>query len=681
MRTRVFNAFATLLSTLLVLVALPTQSAKAATLCVAPGGGEGCYATLQSAVTAASSGDTIMVSPGTYNELNIVINKSVTILGDPGDANPGPGVNAPIIDGGSAPGDAFLLENGTSNVTIRGFVIRNFTSNDTGVGNGISAWEASTSNITIQDNYFHDLGWNAVLVGNDGAKGDHTNWLIKANILERWAAYGFELTNASFSSIEDNIITSDTTYNPDISILVTSRRNESGITIRDNKVDGQTGSSYPVIYIYAYDFETPNVNLNNLVIQNNTITTQVSTNHLYIRNIGTGTVTNVHVNNNSLLNFRAIVADANTIDAENNWWGASSGPSDPNDEPGEEVEVPPCDDVNGLAMMNVDGTGGTVKGNVDYCPWNSLPLETMLSVPADGSLLSADITQLKVTFNKDVKNDGSASAANNVTNYLLFEDGANSVFDTVNCLGSIATDDTNIVINTVTYNPAIYTSTLNVNGGVALPAGNYRLLVCGTTSVEDLDGNKLNSGIADSIFTFTVVSHADTVEAETIPATGFAPYRNTFLPEQTFSYTQNGLWLEIPKLGIQMDIVGVPQANGEWDVTWLGTDAGWLEGSAFPTLTGNSVLTGHVWNADNTAGPFRNIDSLWYGDKVIVHAWDEDYIYEVRSVSQVKPYNTAAMLKHEDLAWLTLVTCRNYDENTDEYKHRILVRAVLIEVK
>jgi sortase (surface protein transpeptidase) len=39
------------------------------------------------------------------------------------------------------------------------------------------------------------------------------------------------------------------------------------------------------------------------------------------------------------------------------------------------------------------------------------------------------------------------------------------------------------------------------------------------------------------------------------------------------------------------------------------------------------------------------------------------------------------MMKHEDKSWVTLVTCQGYDEATDAYKYRILVRAVLVEVK
>ncbi len=175
-----------------------------------------------------------------------------------------------------------------------------------------------------------------------------------------------------------------------------------------------------------------------------------------------------------------------------------------------------------------------------------------------------------------------------------------------------------------------------------------------------------------------------TAPVTSLPRTGFAPNRVTVLPAQPAdkAYSAMGdLWLEIPKLGVQMNIVGVPQSNGTWDVSWLGNQAGWLNGSAFPTWAGNSVLTGHVWNADNSEGPFRYINTLWWGDKVIVHAWGAQYVYEVRSVQLVGPGNTDAMMKHEVLPWVTLVTCRGYDQASNSYLYRVLVRAVLLEVK
>lgn len=187
----------------------------------APSGGDGTftkpYQTITAGITRAAAGGTVLVAAGTYAG-NIAINKSLTLIGDPGDASAGPGPAAPIIEGNSLPGDAFKIANGVTDVTIKGFEMRNFTSPLLdGIGNGVSAWVGSTARITITDNYFHNLGYNAVLVGNDWnsnpAKwGDHRNWLIKNNVVDNAGYIGFELTNTSDSSIEDNMIHLMTPY-------------------------------------------------------------------------------------------------------------------------------------------------------------------------------------------------------------------------------------------------------------------------------------------------------------------------------------------------------------------------------------------------------------------------------------------------------------------------------------
>jgi LPXTG-site transpeptidase (sortase) family protein len=71
--------------------------------------------------------------------------------------------------------------------------------------------------------------------------------------------------------------------------------------------------------------------------------------------------------------------------------------------------------------------------------------------------------------------------------------------------------------------------------------------------------------------------------------------------------------------------------------------------------------------------------TLSYGEKVIVHAYGQKYTFEVRSNEIVSPSDTSAF-KHEEKAWLTLVTCKEYDEKTNSYRKRVVVRAVLVSV-
>jgi hypothetical protein len=68
--------------------------------------------------------------------------------------------------------------------------------------------------------------------------------------------------------------------------------------------------------------------------------------------------------------------------------------------------------------------------------------------------------------------------------------------------------------------------------------------------------------------------------------TGFPPGMLTTLPPQPpgKAYTDLGeLWLEIPSLKVKIPIVGVPLTENGWDVSWLSGQAGWLEGTTFPT--------------------------------------------------------------------------------------------------
>ncbi len=168
-----------------------------------------------------------------------------------------------------------------------------------------------------------------------------------------------------------------------------------------------------------------------------------------------------------------------------------------------------------------------------------------------------------------------------------------------------------------------------------------------------------------------------------MPATGFAPGKVTTLPDQTAeqAYADLGdLWLEIPDLGIKTSIVGVPRSDDAWDVDWLWEQAGWLQGSAFPTWQGNSVVTGHVYLPDGKPGPFVDLSKLRWGNQVIVHAFGQRHVYEVRTNHIVMP-DDLSVLKHEDKAWLTLLTCKGYNEGKDTYRYRIETRAVLLKVE
>lgn len=167
-----------------------------------------------------------------------------------------------------------------------------------------------------------------------------------------------------------------------------------------------------------------------------------------------------------------------------------------------------------------------------------------------------------------------------------------------------------------------------------------------------------------------------------IPLTGFSPNVISRLdpvaPRSLYSST--GISLEIPVLKTSVSIVGVQQKEGKWDVSWLWKQAGWLQGSAYPTFSGNSVITAHVVTADGKPGPFHRLRYLNVGEYVFIYNSGYRYIYKVVSNEIVLP-SDESVFNHEEKSWLTLITCDSYQEATGSYLRRVAVRAVLVDVR
>ncbi|MBL8050733.1 MAG: sortase, partial [Anaerolineales bacterium] len=301
-----------------------------------------------------------------------------------------------------------------------------------------------------------------------------------------------------------------------------------------------------------------------------------------------------------------------------------------------------------------------------------------------------------------------ADDVTNPANYLLVR-STTGTFATVDCRTGATAPDVTISVDSVTYSngggSGPFIATLSVNSGLPLNvAGFYRLFVCGTTSIVDatnplltLAGNGVTPG-TDFTRNFRIVAPAiggggggggsssttttPTLTGLLIPVTGFTPSQITDLPAQPVDkeYAKSELTLKIPSLGMNLPIVGIKLDKNGWDVTWLGNNAGYLEGSAYPTWNGNSILTSHVTDPNGKPGPFAYINELAQGDKVYIHNNGFVYVYEVRQSQLILPTNINTLFKHEDDAWLTLVTCENFNEKTNKFTQRRIVRAVLISI-
>ena len=328
--------------------------------------------------------------------------------------------------------------------------------------------------------------------------------------------------------------------------------------------------------------------------------------------------------------------------------------------------------------VNTSGNVSSTNGGTGNAASDTLTVSIVtISDPAVTKTTDPATAQVgdTVTFTLVVRNDGTADADN-----VILTDPVPAFLDVSSVDVTPAGPSVGIVGNTVTVDfttlspSESYTVTITtIVNSLGAPPGGTNTASVATTSGDADEGNNASSALV----TIVVVSELPA------PATGFAPGRTTALPEQPedIPYSNYGdLWIEIPALRANLPIVGVPLNEDGWDVAWLGGQAGYLNGTAFPTWNGNSVITGHATLPSGLNGPFAGLRSLRYGDVVVVHAWGMRYVYEVRETELVRP-NDPSVFRHEELAWVTLVTCQGYDERLETYRWRRVVRAVLVRAE
>jgi len=189
--------------TVLILVA----PGSAATRCVNPAGGNGCYSSISAAVAAASAGDTIFVAQGTYNE-DVTITKPLSLVGESKENT--------IIDAtGMLNG---IAVNGTGSVTITGFTVEN--------ADAAGVWITNSANVTVFDN---------IVKLNDKSLSNGTCPALNGTPFEQGEAEdcgeGIFLSAVQRSNISSNLVTQNAG-----GILVTD---DTGAT-HDNLISGNS---------------------------------------------------------------------------------------------------------------------------------------------------------------------------------------------------------------------------------------------------------------------------------------------------------------------------------------------------------------------------------------------------------------------------------------------------------
>jgi len=383
------------------------------TSCTDPG-----YATLQSAINAASAGDTIRVCDGTYAFIGLVsVNKSVTLLG----AQAG-------VDACAARGAESVLSNSqgmsvsASDVVIDGFTVENsvvaaFTGYGIWLNPGVSGTQI-VNNI-IQDN----------IVGVGLANAGSSQALIQHNLLQNnnspGGASGSGIYTDQFVGgqvtnvlIDDNCFinndnagvgfSSTDILNPTSDIEISNNSfdqngrgiyfyNTNNATVHDNSI---TNSTVPTdggtsVAIAAFG------DVNGLTILNNDLLTGA------LRGIRVGSFlvnpnSNVEAHLNNIVGFAlaGLFVDpgghAGTLNADCNWWGSPTGPTHPNNPGGtgdDVIDAPTFDVADYTPWLTAAAPGGPCIGGIPNTPGKVTgggqiedpvfsPLGDLISLPA-----------------------------------------------------------------------------------------------------------------------------------------------------------------------------------------------------------------------------------------------------------------------------------------------------------
>lgn len=305
----------------------------------------GTYATISSAIAAASAGDTIQVCPGTYNE-SVTINMTLTLKGAKAgvDARTRAITGESIINNSCSPVQIFA-----DNVVLDGFTVQGSTDLDP---------------CTI-----------AGIYTNPGGFSYHGGYQILNNIVQN-NIIGIEMDNDGTlaAKVARNLIQNNNNAGPDGGTGIDSNFGALNIIVDNNKFFGNTNSAIgnfgggSNLTFSNNEFDTnaramglfnvtsSSISGNNIHDSNDSATADirifggvsglsVTCNSLIsgagraIRindaGFGGGPNSGININKNNIFGYPigleedlgGYVGGFNSLDVTNNWWGSSSGPT------------------------------------------------------------------------------------------------------------------------------------------------------------------------------------------------------------------------------------------------------------------------------------------------------------------------------------------------------------------
>ncbi|MEO0561063.1 MAG: sortase [Chloroflexota bacterium] len=130
----------------------------------------------------------------------------------------------------------------------------------------------------------------------------------------------------------------------------------------------------------------------------------------------------------------------------------------------------------------------------------------------------------------------------------------------------------------------------------------------------------------------------------------------------------------IPSVGVSAPVITSIIRDGTWDVSQLGTNVGYLQGTSWLGDLGNIVLSGHVEMSDGRTGVFASLDEIAVGDVVLLTENGANYQYQVQDIKYVDPTDLSVVSQTSDET-LTLITCSDYNFLQNTYDTRLVVVA------
>ncbi len=304
----------------------------------------GTYSTISAAVAAASPSDTVKVCPGTYNE-SVTISKTLTLIGAKAgvDARTRATTGESIINSSCSPVQIFA-----DNVVVDGFTVQGSTDLDP---------------CTI-----------AGIYTNPGGFGYHGGYQILNNIVQN-NIIGIEMDNDGVlpAKVARNLIQNNNNPGPDGGTGIDTNFGAIKVVVDSNKFAGQTNSGIDLVNAGGsnltfssneFDSNRRAIGLggvtssaiagNNIHNSNDPATADIrifggvsslsiTCNNLAnglgrairINDAGFGPSSSISINKNNISgyptgleeNLGGYIGGFNSLDATNNWWGSSTGPT------------------------------------------------------------------------------------------------------------------------------------------------------------------------------------------------------------------------------------------------------------------------------------------------------------------------------------------------------------------